>query len=94
MKEKLLALTQLLVSKGFTVSGFEVEAQDIVKITFDELNGLELLVNKEYAQIDQGDCDNKLVQKLKKIIETEFVIKEQLVDTQEKDIFTDLLNAA
>ena len=92
MKEKLIILTEKLTNAGFEIVGIEVEASDIVRIKFTDLNGLELLVNDSYAVIKEGECSDSKVQKLKKLVEKQYIIKDEL-ESIDNDMFNKLLNA-
>ncbi|MHA1630098.1 MAG: hypothetical protein ACTSXO_10440 [Candidatus Heimdallarchaeota archaeon] len=93
MKEKLLTLTQKLTNAGFTIQGMEVEAKDIVRIKFVDLKGLQLVVNSTAAKIEEGNCPEKVLTKIKEILGTDFEIKETL-ESSEEDMFQSLLDAA
>ncbi len=92
MKEKLITLTEKLTKAGFEILGIDVEASDIVRIRFTDLNGLELLVNDSYAMIKEGECSKEKLQRLKVIIEKQYTIKDEL-ESIDNDMFNKLLNA-
>ncbi|MFW9922843.1 MAG: hypothetical protein ACFFDW_06085 [Candidatus Thorarchaeota archaeon] len=93
MKENLLKLTTNLATEGFIISGMEVEAIDLVRIKFENSNGLELVVNENYAKIIQGECEVKKITKLRKLVGKFYKIKEEL-ESSENDMFNKLLNAS
>ena len=92
MKEKLITLTEKLTNAGFEIVGIDVEASDIVRIRFTDLNGLELLVNDSYAMIKEGECSEEKLLKLKKLVEKQYTIKDEL-ESIDNDMFNKLLNA-
>lgn len=92
MKEKIITLTEKLTNAGFEIVGIDVEASDIVRIRFTDLNGLELLVNDSYAMIKEGDCSKVKLQQFRKIIEKQYTIKDEL-ESIDNDMFNKLLNA-
>lgn len=92
MKEKLLALTQKLTNAGFNIEGMEVEAKDIVRIKFADLKGLQLIVNNTAAKIEEENCPEKTLNKIKKILQGDFELKETLASAEE-DMFQSLLDA-
>lgn len=92
MKENLLKLTTNLATEGFVISGMEVEAIDLVRIKFENTNGLELIVNESYAKIIQGECEVKTLTKLRKLVSKFYKIKDDLESSD--DMFNKLLNAS
>jgi hypothetical protein len=93
MKEKLLSLTQKLMEAGFQIEGIEVESREMVRIKFQKVNGLELIVNGSFVKIEAGDCTKIQLAKLKKILKKDYSIKDKL-DAFEEDMFSKLLNAS
>lgn len=93
MKEKLLSLTQKLTEAGFQIEGIEVESREMVRIKFQKVNGLELIVNGSLAKIEAGDCTKLQLAKLKEIIKKDYTIKDSL-ESLEDDMFSKLLNAS
>ena len=93
MKEKLITLTEKLHSAGFDISAIEVEASDMVRIKFADLNGLELILNESYAKIEDGECSNEKLQELKKLVGAHYTLKDEIV-SKDKDMFNQLLNAS
>ena len=92
MKEKIITLTEKLTHAGFEIVGIEIEASDIVRIKFTDLNGLELLVNDSYAMIKEGDCSKEKLLKFKKLVEKQYTIQDEL-ESIDNDMFNKLLNA-
>jgi hypothetical protein len=92
MKEKIITLTEKLTNAGFEIVGIEIEASDIVRIKFTDLNGLELLVNDSYAMIKEGDCSKEKLLKFKKLVEKQYTIQDEL-ESIDNDMFNKLLNA-
>lgn len=93
VKENLIKLTSKLASEGFTISGMEVESIDLVKITFEDFEGLELIVNNSYAQIVEGKCNKEKLKKLQKLVSKIYTIKDDL-QARANDMFSQLLNAS
>ncbi len=92
MKEKIITLTENLTNAGFEIVGIDVEASDIVRIRFTDLNGLELLVNDSFAMIKDGDCSKEKLKQLKKLVEKQYTLKDEL-ESIDNDMFHKLLNA-
>lgn len=92
MKEKIITLTEILMNAGFEIVGIDVEASDIVRIRFTDLNGLELLVNDSFAMIKDGDCSKEKLQQFKKLVEKQYTLKDEL-ESIDNDMFNKLLNA-
>ncbi|MBD3191567.1 MAG: hypothetical protein GF308_13040 [Candidatus Heimdallarchaeota archaeon] len=93
MKNKLITLTETLTAAGFKISGMEVETNDCVRIKFEDLNNLELIVNGDAAKIEEGSCEKEKIDKLKEIIQRNYTIKKEL-EPQQQDIFAELLNCS
>ncbi len=93
MKEKLLSLTQKLTEAGFLIEGIEVESRDMVRIKFQKVDGLELIVNGSSAKIEAGKCTKIQLAKLKEILKKDYTIKDKL-ESLEEDMFSKLLNAS
>ena len=93
MKDKLIDLTVKLTNAGFKISGLEVEASDLVRIRFQDLKGLELLVNSSFAKIDEGECTKDQIINLEKIVEKFYVIKNELISSDD-DMFNKLLKGS
>lgn len=90
MKENLIKLTQELSKAGYAIIGLEVESTELVRIKFQGLDGLELIVDEHYAKIIEGDCAPKVIKMITKIVQSRYKIKDNL----EPDIFSNLLNAS
>ena len=90
MKENLIKLTQDLAEAGYAIIGMEVEATDLVRIKFQGLDGLELVINEHFASIIEGNCSEKVVKIITKIVQNRYKIKDSL----EADMFSNLLNAS
>ena len=93
MKENLIKLTEYLASEGFEISGMEVETTELVRIKFNDSEGLELVVNDSYAMIIEGKCTGERLSKLRKLVKKLYTIKDGL-ESFEQDMFNQLLNAS
>ncbi|HUT81307.1 MAG TPA: hypothetical protein VMZ29_08905 [Candidatus Bathyarchaeia archaeon] len=93
MKEKIINLTEKLYEAGFVIEGIDVEASDIIRIKFSGLAGLEVVINDTYAKIIEGDCSEKAIIKLKKLLKSNYVLKDE-IESIDNDMFNKLLNAS
>ena len=92
MKEKLISLTQKLTSAGFTIAEIDVENRDIVRIKFADLNGLEILVNENFAKIEQNECPKDRIKQLEQIIQQLYKLSDEIISSDD-DMFQKLLHA-
>ena len=93
MKNKLIILTENLAAEGFNISEMEMEQSDLIRIKFDNCDGLEIIVNNDFAKIEQGKCSKDRFQKLSDIVKLLYTLRDE-IESIDNDIFNKLLNAS
>ena len=94
MKNKLILLTESLTSAGFKISGMIVESTELVRIKFEDLNNVELVVNGSAAIIENDDCDKEKLEQLKQLVSQQEYSLQKEFTPEAQDIFDNLLNAS